>query len=445
MQINERTPAVTELAKHWQVTDALLGGTPAMRAAGKSLLPQWPAEENDAYNARLSTATLFPAFSRTLAVMAGKPFSRQITLSQDTPDQIKSWADDIDMELRSLHSFASDVFVNALSHGLCGILVDCPQAEGVQTRAQELAAGIRPYFVHIRHDQILGWRSEGQTLTQLRLSESEEVPDGLYGTKIVERVRLLEPGYWQLWEKVGDSFVLIDKGTTTMDRIPFVPVYGTRHGFMNGESPLNDLAYLNVKHWQSQSDQDTILHVARVPILAVMTDDPEAEIRVGGGTAMMLGAGDNAKFVEHSGAAIEAGAASLVALEEQMIQTGAELLVQKQGQRTATEAANDAEANKSELLRIAENFEDSLDTALELMAEWIGLPYGGSASLFKDFSAGSLSQASSQLIGQLMTTGQITRITGLKELQRRGELAGDIDVELEAEAVESEGVPFGEA
>jgi hypothetical protein len=38
---------------------------------------------------------------------------------------------------------------------------------------------------------------------------------------------------------------------------------------MMGISPLRDLAYLNVKHWQSQSDQDTILHVARVPILAI--------------------------------------------------------------------------------------------------------------------------------------------------------------------------------
>jgi hypothetical protein len=52
------------------------------------------------------------------------------------------------------------------------------------------------------------------------------------------------------------------------DYIPFVPLYGTRLAFMMGISPLRDVAYLNVKHWQSQSDQDTILHVARVPILA---------------------------------------------------------------------------------------------------------------------------------------------------------------------------------
>ena len=46
---------------------------------------------------------------------------------------------------------------------------------------------------------------------------------------------------------------------------------------------------------------------------------------------------------------VAVGRSELQALEEQMIQTGAELLVSKPGQRTATESANDAEANKSEL------------------------------------------------------------------------------------------------
>jgi hypothetical protein len=43
-----------------------------------------------------------------------------------------------------------------------------------------------------------------------------------------------------------------------------------RCAFGDGEPPLLDLAYLNVKHWQSQSDQDNILHIARVPILALI-------------------------------------------------------------------------------------------------------------------------------------------------------------------------------
>lgn len=39
------------------------------------------------------------------------------------------------------------------------------------------------------------------------------------------------------------------------------------HRLHDGKPPLIELAHLNVKHWQSQSDQDNILHVIRVPIL----------------------------------------------------------------------------------------------------------------------------------------------------------------------------------
>src|SRR5690606_3120495 len=127
-----------------------------------------------------------------------------------------------------------------------------------------------------------------------------------------------------------------------------------------------------------QSDQDTIMHVARVPILAMVGADDGSTLTVGASSAVRLPIGADLKFVEHSGAAIAAGEAALDKLESQMIQTGAELLVQQPGQRSATEANNDAEANKSELQRIIEGFEDSLDQCLQLMADWAGEATGGS-------------------------------------------------------------------
>ena len=68
---------LAHLSRAWHLADCLIGGTAAMRAAGRAYLPQWPAEDDDAYQWRKDTATLFPAYRRTLAVMAGKPFSRQ--------------------------------------------------------------------------------------------------------------------------------------------------------------------------------------------------------------------------------------------------------------------------------------------------------------------------------------------------------------------------------
>lgn len=453
LAVNETTLEVRALAEQWKVLDALMGGTPAMRKASTFLLPKWPAEEDGAYAARLATATLFPAYRRTVSVMAGKPFAKALTI-KDADERIETWCEDVDLQGVNLHVFAGEMFEESF-YGLAGILVEYPRVPpGGMTVAQAERAGLRPYMVRIRHDQIIGWRTgmiQGRlALTQLRLREDGEVDDGAYGTKAVERVRVLMPGAWELWERGGqkNDWVLIDKGTTSLPVIPFVPIYGRRRDFMKGWPTLLDLAYLNVKHWQSQSDQDNILHAARVPIL-VRYGTEGAPLVIGAGTAMDMPAqtaGAAVEWVEHSGAAIGAGRDSITDLEEQMIQSGAELLVKQPGTRSATEASGDQEGNKCDLQRLTEQMEDSLDQALVFMAAYGGVPVAraGSAALFKDFGVATLSDASAQLVADLNSRGLLSSETVLRELQRRGVLDASVDVDAELAKAREEGPALGE-
>ena len=55
--------------------------------------------------------------------------------------------------------------------------------------------------------------------------------------------------------------------TTALAVFPSSPSMPIGRGFMTAHPPLMDLAWLNLAHWQSASDQRHILHVARVPIL----------------------------------------------------------------------------------------------------------------------------------------------------------------------------------
>lgn len=449
LAVNAPNDAIAKLRLQWAVLEALQGGTPAMREARKTLLPQWPGEEEDAWCARLNTATLFPAYRRTVGVMSGKPFAKALS-AEGVP---QPWLDDADLQGVSLHSFAAEMFTETVGYGLAGILVDYPRVEAgplPRTVAQVEQSGQRPYLVRVMHDQILGWRTAivgGRLqLSQLRLSEAVEIDDGDYGTKCIQQVRVLTPGRWQLYRQSdgnNKAWVLFDEGATTLTEIPFVPLYGLRSAFMVGQPPLLDLAYLNVKHWQSQSDQDTILHVARVPILAMIGAETETQLTVGASTAVRLPLTADMKFVEHSGAAIGAGELSLAALQEQMIQTGAELLVKKPGDRSATESANDAEANKSDLQRMAENFEDALDQALAFMAEYANTGNGGSVKLFSDYGAATLSDASATLVADLNSRGLLSKKTVIEELKRRGVLSADVDADAEAAVVAEEGPPLG--
>lgn len=446
--VGSTSSAIDAMSQNWPIVKTLMGGTAAIRKEGKAYLPQWPNESDESYKARLTTATLYPAFKRTAEVLAAKPFSKALTLSDNVPARMLPWLDDVDLQGRNLQAFLSEVMTDCIAYGISGVLVDYPKAEGINTVADERASGVRPYFVRYPPGSVLGWRTErvngADKLVQLRLKECKLEFDGEYGETEVEQVRVLTPGAWQLWQKnEKKEFVLIDEGTTTLKEIPFVAFYGNRTGFMTGEPPLIELAYQNVEHYQSSSDQQTILHVSRVPILTIIGANEDTNITIGSSSAVTLPHGATMSYVEHSGAAIGAGRQSLLDLEERMRQTGAELLVLQPGQITATQVHAENEANKCALQRITENFEDSADQLMQIQADWVGEAEGGNVELFKDFGAASLSDASAQLLLQTNQSGKISDQTLISEFKRRGILAADLDFESEQERIAEQGPALG--
>jgi len=436
MSVRSRSLAVEEIAGEWPLIGALMGGTSAMRAAGKAYLPQFPNELNESYQTRLRTATLFPAFSRTVDVLASKPFSRPVTVSEDVPARVREWCADVDLQGRDLHAFAAALFRSGLSYGIAGILVDYPQASGIRTAAEEREAGVRPYFVEIAARCILGWRASrvngAEVLTQLRLLEKVYEANGDFAEREIEQVRVLTPGAWQTWREdptatTEDKWRLYAEGATTLRKIPFVPVYGHRTGVMRALPPLSELAHMNVEHWQSKSDQQTILHVARVPIL-FGRNLGSTQIVVGAASAIVADSeGADLKFVEHSGAAIEAGRVSLLDLEDRMRQVGAELLVVKPGNTSITQTIADNEPGMCALQRMVRDHRIALGAALGLMAEWIGERPAGHVEIFNDFGVSSLAEASLSLLREMTAAGQFSAESLFHEAKRRGVIQADLN------------------
>lgn len=448
--VADKTAAVLDMEPDWELARALLGGTRAMRKAGESHLPKWPNEDADAYKCRLATAVLFPAYQRTVQTLTGKPFSKPITLGEDVPTSISAWLQDIDLQGRNLDAFAADSMESAIGYGIAGILVDYPKAEGVRTLAQERAAGLRPYWIQIHPWQVLGWvasRVGGSwSLLQLRLMECAEEADGDFAVKSVDQVRVLEPGKWATYRQNDKKeWVPHEDGVTSLQYIPYVPVYGGRTGFMTGKPPLIEVAHLNVAHWQSASDQQTILHVARVPILTVIgvDQDDKWSMTVGASAAVKLPIGGDMKFVEHTGKAIEAGANELDALEERMRQAGAELLVIAPGKITATQVQTENAVGMCALQRITQGLEDAIDQALQITADWVGEKQGGHATLFNDYGAASLQEASADLLLKANQAGKLSDESFHGELQRRGILSADVDWQVEKDRLDEQGPALG--
>lgn len=423
--------AVLRMRQNWDLCAALLGGTSTMRAAAEKYLPRWKQEEGDAYTNRLSRAVLFPAYRRTVGTLSGKPFSRPVKV-EGVSGEVKEWLENIDLQGRDFGAFASDHFRHTVGYGLGGILADYPTVQNPErvTRADEKAKNIRPYLVTICAHQILGWKltkiDNEWKLSQIRFMECVSEDDGEYHETEVEQVRVFNMDTWEVHRKDDKGkWQLYERGVNTLGEVPFVPVYGDRTDFMESLPPLLDVAYLNVAHWQSASDQQTILHVARVPILAVTGLDDVSSIKVGASSATKLPTGADMKYVEHTGAAIDAGLKDLESLEDRMRQAGAELLVITPGRVTATQIHNESSIGTCALQQITENYENALSRALQMLVKWAKKSDEPKVSLFKEFGVAGLAEASAQLLLEMADSDRLSDETLHAEFQRRGILSPD--------------------
>ncbi len=110
-----------------------------------------------------------------------------------------------------------------------------------------------------------------------------------------------------------------------------------------------------------------------------------------------------------------------------MRQAGAELLVIKPGNVTEVQTLADNEQGMCALQRIAHDEEDAIDAALQLMAEWVGEAQGGHVTIYKEFGAATLAQASLELLRDMNIDGTFSDESLFREAQRRGVISPELD------------------
>jgi len=441
VQVDTVSPAVAAMQSDWAMVDALLGGTAAMRKAGTTYLPRRPLETDEDYQARLSAATLFPAFSETVKRMVGRVFAEPMVIGDDAPEWLASEVlPDVDRQGRNLHVFAREWFHEAMSYGLSHCLVESPRVDGVRTRADQRAANLRPYLIRIHPRRVLGWKVRDGELVQVRIRFDRIEDDGEFGETVIPQVRVYEPGRVRAYEREAkDAWVLVDDVATALPRIPLITLYTQRTGMLTGTPPLRELGHLNIKHWRMQSSNDTLIDTASVPILSISGVQEGDDVVIGARHAVRLPAGATMEYVEHSGAAISAGRSALQDLVEDMRRAGAKLLQPAKATRTATEAREDAAADNSELGGVALQLQDTLVDMLDLVAEYRGEAKGGTVELRPNLDPDVQDEPLSDLIA-LRNAGSLSDETLFTEAQRRGRIDSEISWSDESERISAQGL-----
>lgn len=435
-QVNDPSTAWVNQEPHWGLIEHLLGGTYKIRKGTRKFLPQEPRELDEAYDNRLQRSVLAPYYVRLERMLAGMLTRKPVRLD-DVSDQIREQLFDVDLQGNDLQTWLYNTSRICIRYGHVGVLVDAPKS----------GDNGRPYWITYTPRDILGWRTEmadgQQKLTQLRLFEKVLIPDGLYGEKQVEQVRVLTPGAFEIFQKdqKGD-FRVVDEGTTSLSDIPFSVAYSNRVGVLESFPPLADIAELNLQHYQVQSDLGNQLHISAVPMLALFGFPAAAEeISAGPGEALALPEGASASYIEPAGNSYDAQFRRLDQIALQINELGlAAVMGAKLSAETAESKRIDRSQGDSTMMVVAQQMQDMIDNCLRFHADYLQESQAGSSLVNRDFMGARLEPQEIQALLQLYTAGTVTQETLLLQLEAGEVLGDDFDVEAELEATQAGGL-----
>jgi hypothetical protein len=439
--VSTRTKRFSELENKRRLSRCLMGGTDAMINARTEWLPKHRAESDANYEMRLKNNILTNFLEQTIVKATGKVFSKPITIKDSVPDQIKDINENIDLKGTCLDVFMFDRVKMAFADGVSFILVDMPKSNGAVTRADEEVMNIRPYAVPINAQDLLEATTEminnKLVITRIKIYESEEVQDGEWGTKFVERVRVLKVGdpyvMYELHQKnEKGEWILTSSGETSMKEIMLVPLYTNSPGLFEGEPVFQSTAELNLEHWRSKSEQLFALMFGRFAMLGGSGIDPESKVEVG--PSKKLFTNDPAGkfyYVEPNGVGLEHGWNHLKAIENAIDTASAQLRIQNQGRVTATAAAIDSDETNATLKTIVHGFEDSTELMFQFFAKLfdLGEDAGGEVEYNTNFGVQKGTDAGMQEIGKLGFGGILSPQSVIRNFIWRGELESDFDVD----------------
>ncbi len=427
-----RTRAVLDMMKGWEIMKAVTEGTEYLRENSEAFLPLEPREDYDAYLARVNRAVFSPFTQRLIRAATGLVLRKPITLTGD-PYWTEMFKMDVDGCGSDLDEYARRILMCSLTYGQSHILVDYPAPAGALSLAEERQQNRRPYWIEVDPNNLYGWRLDRESnygnLIQARIAEKAVLPDGDFGEKVYDQIRVIEPGRYRVFRKkeqieemydVSDNSVTgnfemgsadkdyqqVESGEFSLGEIPLVTVYSGKTENLVSKPPLLDIAYLNIAHFQRQADLIHSLHVASQPMLVMEGyDDQTKDLAISVNYAMATQPGNKVYYVEPASSAFDAQSAEIKELQMQMATLGISTLSQQKFVAESADARRlDRVDTNSMLAMVSMELEQKLQKCFNLSAEYVGIE-PPEVKISRDFDI-------ERLIGQ-----DITALTSLFDQQ----------------------------
>lgn len=286
-------------------------------------IPRDFQEHEGSYNVRKTRAmTCFePFYSHYVDIIVGTALRKGVLLPQDLPEEWEKFFKNVNLEGKSITSFAKTLFTEALNGGIAGLMADFPRV-ATTNRADQRRMGLRPYFTIIKVDDILDCRHESGPLTINGVTSFETKVTYLRIKSEIRRANASNEHYeevvptvvvYDLPEDGGNVRVRVyEKNISghpheyflppdgemelSINYIPFVPCYGGKEeAFCRARPLLFDIARLNLHHWATCADLAETIHLNSSPLLTATGVRPDDEIYAGSGRSL-FSQNENAKF-----------------------------------------------------------------------------------------------------------------------------------------------------
>jgi len=423
---------------------------------GARYLPREEAEPEEEYAKRMTRSYFDRKFADAIDSSAG--FLSRFLLNDDVHESIKTSIDNVDLCGNSLEVFLKAADIKSLRDDHCFVMVDFPKRNTEITDAYtESKYKTRPYFLLIDARDVINWNTEIKNnkmmVTQATVRETFVRKTGLYGSEKATRYRVLTPGAYKVYEieeteetPTRTDLILVEEGTTTLDFVPLIPycLLPRDSDFFTGKPPLYDIAELNLKLFQKQSEKDEAMHKANMAILQIQETSPprvrsdkdEARVATIGPNTCLWNV--NASFVEPSGSALGHTQADIEKLELTIEKKTLAFQSGYAAPPTATEIARDSATAQASLGSMARAKESIVQQLFDTWCLYMNAPgKGGTIKVNKKIVEVGMSEAKAGLLLQIRAAGEITRQTFLEELRKGDVLSKDFDVDAEVEELES--------
>lgn len=395
-------PEVAEMRDAAKLTDALIGGNRRMRRESAEWLQKEEEESEVNYRIRVSRSTCFPFYRDTLLDLAARPFGRDITWEKEPGDGNPGFAEflrDVDGTGKTLTVFAKDVLFHGMHRGMVHVLVDASSKSGA---TRETTDGRRVYAQRIDALSMLDIRDTADATGRKRVTYCRFVmrktldPDAFapkHEVVIVELEKKLgEQDGWKLEWRFDEKAKKWFAGTRVAynpgaNGIPLFTLFTQQTGHYAAEPLLEDLAWVNLAHFQSRSDHAHVMRIARLITLVTLgfpDEDAMSPLEGKRNSRIVLGplsrvnsarkpADASVSFLEPSGKSIELSFQDMEQLAAECERLGARHRISKTGNVTARAVASDDAKSTNNLQTFCGRLEVLLRQVCEAAAEWLSM------------------------------------------------------------------------